>query len=89
MNKFLNKDSYAILNELDLSHSGELVFENNVWSIDGMPIQPYGFEDLYLLRLIRLSYSDKNEQIWKLTSDGKNCLNDSTYTPKIAEVPSY
>lgn len=90
MNKYLSKDMFEILSELDLSHSGELMLEDNSAWIDNYCVKnKEALKDLMLLRLIKFKQGSTNQQIFKITDEGTSCLNNKDYVPVIARKPVY
>jgi len=89
MNKYLDKDTFNILNELDLSHSGELVYEEKVgWWIDTYHVKNKdAIQDLVLLRLVNCIEANTKKQILKITDEGLSCLSNDDYVPVIARPP--
>ena len=86
INKYLTPEMYEVLDELDISHSGELVCQHGSWWIDDKIVKEDAVKDLYLLRLIKPVQLGKDEQVYKLNEDGLGCLSDKNYTPKLLSI---
>ncbi len=87
INKYLSPDEFKILEEIDISHSGELICQNDSWWIDEKIVNDKeAIKNLYLMRLIKPIKSSKDEQIYKLNEDGLGCLSDKNYTPKLLQI---
>lgn len=86
INKYLTPEMHEVLDELDISHSGELVCQHGSWWIDDRIVKEDAVKDLYLMRLIKPIQLTKDEQVYKLTEDGLGCLQSPSYVPKLLSM---